>query len=128
MEVPWHLYLVLNVILIFLIRHQAVHNAVLRELSKPRSPLRRTQYVLKHLVDLYFGLMVLGWSLDFISKDMAFVQYNVKIAQFTLYPWFVVPIVIAVATRPFLSSILYLAVIVTFIAFAVGPEYVTFFE
>ena len=86
------------------------------------------QYVLKHLVDLYFGLMVVGWSLDFISKDMAFVQYNVKIAQFTLYPWFVVPIVIAVATRPFLNSILYLAVIVTFIAFAFGPEYVTFFE
>ena len=84
------------------------------------------QYVLKHLVDLYFGLMVVGWSLDFISKDMAFVQYNVKIAQFTLYPWFVVPIVIAVATRPFLNSILYLAVIVTFIAFAFGPEYVTF--
>ena len=72
--------------------------------------------------------MLLGWSLDFISKDMAFVQYNVKIAQFTLYPWFVVPIVIAVVTRPFLSSILYVAVIVTFIAFAVGPEYVTFFE
>jgi hypothetical protein len=86
------------------------------------------QYVLKHLVDLYFGLMVVGWSLDFISKDMAFVQYNVKIAQFTLYPWFVVPIVIAAATRPFLNSILYLAVIVTFIAFAFGPEYVTFFE
>ena len=85
-----------------------------------------TQYMLKHLVDLYFGLMVLGWSLDFISKDMAFVQYNVKIAQFTLYPWVVVPIVIAMATRPFLSSILYSAVIVTFIAFAVGPEYVTF--
>ena len=84
--------------------------------------------VLKHLVDIYFGLMLLGWSLDFISKDMAFVQYNVKIAQFTLYPWFVVPIVIAVATRPFLNSILYLAVIVTFIAFAFGPEYVTFFE
>ena len=86
------------------------------------------QYVLKHLVDLYFGLMLLGWSCDFISKDMAFVQYNVKIAQFTLYPWFVVPIVIAAATRPFLNSILYLAVIVTFIAFAFGPEYVTFFE
>ena len=84
--------------------------------------------VLKHLVDIYFGLMLLGWSLDFISKDMAFVQYNVKIAQFTLYPWFVVPIVIAVATRPFLNSILYLAVIVTFIAFAYGPEYVVFFE
>ena len=82
--------------------------------------------MLKHLVDLYFGLMVLGWSLDFISKDMAFVQYNVKIAQFTLYPWVVVPIVIATATRPFLSSILYSAVIVTFIAFAVGPEYVIF--
>ena len=86
------------------------------------------QYVLKHLVDLYFGLMVVGWSLDFISKDMAFVQYNVKIAQFTLYPWFVVPIVIAVATRPFLNGTLYLAVIVTFIAFVFGPEYVTFFE
>jgi len=86
------------------------------------------QYVLKHLVDLYFLLMAIGWSLDFISKDMAFVQYNVKIAQFTLYPWFVVPIVIAAATRPFLNSILYLAVIVTFIAFAFGPEYVTFFE
>jgi len=84
------------------------------------------QYVLKHLVDLYFGLMVVGWSLDFISKDMAFVQYNVKIAQFTLYPWFVVPIVIAVATRPFLNGILYLAVIGTFIFFAFGPEYVTF--
>ena len=84
------------------------------------------QYVLKHLVDLYFGLMVVGWSLDFISKDMAFVQYNVKIAQFTLYPWFVVPIVIAVVTRPFLSSMLYIAVIGTFIFFAVGPEYVTF--
>jgi len=86
------------------------------------------QYVLKHLVDLYFGLMVVGWSLDFISKDMAFVQYNVKIAQFTLYPWFVVPIVIAVTTRPVLSSILYSTVIVTVIAFAVGPEYVVFFE
>ena len=85
-----------------------------------------TQYMLKHLVDLYFGLIVLGWTLDFISKDMAFVQYNVKIAQFTLYPWVVVPIVIAMATRPFLSSILYSAVIVTFIAFAVGPEYVIF--
>ena len=85
-----------------------------------------TQYMLKHLVDLYFGLMVLGWSLNFISKDMAFVQYNVKIAQFTLYPWVLVPIVIGVSTRPFLSSILYSAVIVTFIAFAVGPEYVIF--
>ena len=82
--------------------------------------------MLKHLVDLYFGLIVLGWTLDFISKDMAFVQYNVKIAQFTLYPWVFVPIVIAVSTRPFLSSILYSAVIVTFIAFAVGPEYVIF--
>ena len=84
------------------------------------------QYVLKHLVDLYFSLMVLGWLWGFISKDMAFVQYNVKIAQFTLYPWFVVPIVIAVVTRPFLSGMLYIAVTGTFIFFAVGPEYVTF--
>ena len=85
-----------------------------------------TRYMLTALVELYCFLIVLGWLFDFISKDMAFVQYNVKIAQFTLYPWVVVPIVIAMATRPFLSSILYSAVIVTFIAFAVGPEYVTF--
>ena len=87
-----------------------------------------TRYMLTALVELYCFLIALGLLLDFISKDMAFVQYNVKIAQFTLYPWFVVPIVIAAATRPFLNSILYLAVIVTFIAFAFGPEYVTFFE
>ncbi len=87
-----------------------------------------TQYMLKHLVDLYFGLIVLGWTLDFISKDMAFVQYNVKIAQFTLYPWVVVPIVITAVTRPSYGSILRVAVFVTIIAFAVGPEYVPFFE
>ena len=84
--------------------------------------------VLKHLVDIYFGLMLLGWSLDFISKDMAFVQYNVKIAQFTLYPWVFVPIVITAVTRPSYGSILRVAVFVTIIAFAVGPEYVPFFE
>ena len=84
--------------------------------------------VLKHLVDIYFSLMLLGWSLDFISKDMAFVQYNVKIAQFTLYPWVFVPIVITAVKRPSLGSIFHMAIIVTVIAFAIGPEYVTFFE
>ena len=87
-----------------------------------------TQYILKALVDLYFFLIVLGWLFDFISKDMAFVQYNVKIAQFTLYPWVFVPIVITAVTRPSYGSILRVAVFVTIIAFAVGPEYVPFFE
>ena len=87
-----------------------------------------TQYMLKGLVELYCFLIALGLLLDFISKDMAFVQYNVKIAQFTLYPWVVVPIVITAVTRPSYGSILRVAVFVTIIAFAVGPEYVPFFE
>jgi hypothetical protein len=86
-----------------------------------------TKYILKHFNDVFMGIMGLGLLWGFISTDLAFVKYNVQIAQFTLYPWVVVPMLLAMFTRLNLWGALWVGYYGVIVGVFAGPEYITFY-